>query len=362
MQNLPPSKNTGIFCLLNCFDNYAIVASKLIEFYIQNAAKAIQGRDVQTMSFFEKTPYVLYQLYMLPSAKPLGTEKFSKQYTDFITILGLTAVTLARIYDSEAVVFAHQGVVPYPGFATMYAAANTMNKITAYWTDDLRNLWGTSDDPLMIGMAPMPYKYLWTASMKPDQTPAFNVQPKGLNGPLSSPNIGSDTNRCPVMDEDKFKGKWNSFLALLRDGQSVQRQNTSAINKRMSNLINIGMKIITYVENTKDAKYGRGWVPGASPQFNSTLFSDMNLVIGQNKSLLYNEEAAFIDANTGTDNVSDTSNMASVSMIDQHEQHTRATAMASVYEARSAAFRPDLIPAQQAIASAMVLGFQKMMS
>ena len=67
MSNELISKNEGVFCMLNCFDNYSIVASKIIEFYIQNAAKVFLTNDVNvnTMSYFEKTPYMLYSLYLL---------------------------------------------------------------------------------------------------------------------------------------------------------------------------------------------------------------------------------------------------------------------------------------------------------
>ena len=148
----------SVFCLLNCFDNYSVVAGKIIEFYIKNAADRLAGISVSTKTFFEDTPYVFYQLNMPSQATVLLPPGFNrtKQFTDYITMLALTAVTLAQINDCDATVWGMQGVVPSPGFATMYALANELNKITVYWTDDLRNLWGSSDNPLMIGMAPLP--------------------------------------------------------------------------------------------------------------------------------------------------------------------------------------------------------------
>ena len=57
-----------VFCLLNCFDNYQVCASKIIEFYIQNAGLAFKNHTkLQTLTFFWDTPYYLYQTYIVPS-------------------------------------------------------------------------------------------------------------------------------------------------------------------------------------------------------------------------------------------------------------------------------------------------------
>lgn len=279
-----------VFCLLNCFDNYSIVAGKLIEFYIQNAGKA-NGALLQTKTFFENTPYVFYSMYMSSGASPVG-EARSKQFTDYITILCLTAVTAAHISNSDATVFAMQGVVPNPGFATMYAVANQLNKVTAYWTDDLRNLWGTSDNPLMIGMAPLPYKYLWSADVKADQDSSFDPQPKGLNGPGVVPTLGSSEDKCPKMSEKQVKDKWNTFISLLKTGKDVEAQNYGGVSQRTRNLIKLGNALIQYILYDKIGT--KGWIPTV----NTYLYWDMEYVIGQNLNLLYKEEQAFFAANT----------------------------------------------------------------
>jgi len=303
MSNELVSNNEGVFCMLNCFDNYSIVAGKIIEFYIQNASKVFfpknDGKNVDTMSYFEKTPYMLYSQYLLAQQTPDPNR--SKQYTDYITILSLTAVTLARIFDSRATVFPHQGVTPQAGFATMYAYANAMNKLTVYWTDDLRNLWGTSDDPLMIGMAPLPYRYLWGSSVKTDQPDLMNHQPKGMNGNIF-PNIGSDKDLCPPADEEALHTKWNTFWEAFAVGKATVTQNTSAMSKRMKNLIILGRKIIQYVEKDKVKQHGNkygngGWIPGPGPTFNPSLFFDMEWIINSNTNLLYKEEIKFIEEN-----------------------------------------------------------------
>ena len=302
IRNSNISKNNiskKIFCLLNCFNNYEIVGSRIVEYYIRNAIDFIDPTikyDIQT--YFETTPYMFYASKMLSSETippAPGTIQRSKQTTDFITILSLAAVTLARIAEADIVVFAAQGVVTMPGFATMYTLANQMNKKVVYWTNDLRNIWGTTNDPLFIGMAPLPYKYLWGSAEK-KQPAQFNVQVKGLNGTEVFPNLAKDVNLCPVVSEDKFKNNWNSFVELIQRATTIQGENKSMINSlRTENLIKIGQNIINYIENTKDPKYGRGWTPGV----NQTIYYDLEWVITRPESfpLLYPEEQQFLIEN-----------------------------------------------------------------
>jgi hypothetical protein len=144
----------------------------------------------------------------------------------------------------------------------MLTIANQLNKKTVYWTDDLRNIWGTTDDPLFIGMAPLPYKYLWTASENPDQPEEFKSQPKGLNGSKTFPNLAKDVNLCPTVDYNYFKSNWNSFIELIERSVCVQKQTSGTItNTRLNNLIQLGKKIIDYVEFQKDDNLGLGWNP-----------------------------------------------------------------------------------------------------
>ena len=181
----------------------------------------------------------------------------------------------------------------------MYTIANQLNKVTAYWTDDLRNLWGTSDDPLFIGMAPLPYKYLWLSGNNPDQDEKFDVQPKGLNGPDVIPSLASSTNVCPVVDKKKFEGRWNTFIDLLNRGaEDVQAYNSAGVSKRTQNLIDLGKAIIQYVETDKDnSKWGPG---GWDPTKNTTLYWDMEYIITSNKNLLFPQEQDFISSNIDT--------------------------------------------------------------
>jgi hypothetical protein len=296
-----------VFCLLNCFQNYDICAGKIIEFYIQNAIAAIEpNMKVITNTYFETTPYLLYSIYGVSNGYVPGAD-FSKQYQDFITILGLTAVTLARIDSSDATVWANQGVVSLPGFATMFAMANEMNKTTVLWTDDLRNLWGTTNDPLMIGMTPTPYKYLWTSESEPGIPSEFKTQTKGLNGSIVVPNLGSEKNLCPQVSLPKFMNNWNTFVGALKVSEDAKAGNKAAtLSTYTQGLIKIGHAIIEYVQTTKqttkaipsDARtlgemYGIGWVPSV----NVTLWFDINAVIMANATNLNTSQQAFITAN-----------------------------------------------------------------
>jgi hypothetical protein len=350
------SKNDGVFCMLNCFDNYSIVAAQVIEFYIQNAAKASLG-EIRTMSYFRDTPYMFYATWLLAQQNPDYKFNRSKQYTDYITILSLTAVTLARIFDSRAVVYPHQGVTPQAGFSTMYAYANMMNKLTVYWTDDLRNLWGTSEDPLMIGMAPLPYRYLWNAATNPAQkvkqdlnipttqeqqkNQDLNPQYKGLNG-FIRPNIGSDTNLCPSANTQEFIDKWNTFFDAFRIGKNTSDQNTGGMSNRMMNLITIGRNIIKYVEVDKQVKFNNEYGPGGWTSLNLTLFYDMEYIIMNSKNLLYDEEQKFIDANPSNPSISSTIPLMTKMTMGEPKPHLQ------------------FVNKKQLLADSMMKGFQMM--
>lgn len=297
------STDKNIFCLLHCFNNYEVVAGKIIEFYIQNASKHLYNNNkLNIRRFYDSTPFILYSWYFLPGESVPLPPQFTrtKQLTDFVIILALTAVTLARIANSDVTIFGSQGAVIDTGFATMYTLANQMNKQTVYWTNDLRNIWGTSDDPLFIGMAPLPYKYLWTSQENQTQDPKFNSQPKGLNGSLVSPNLAQSKNLCPVVDSKKFEDNWNSFIDLLKRSDSVQKQTIpGTMTSRTTNLVALGNAIIEYVEVTKKnnsslSSLGSGWFPN----INTTLYLDIEYVISQNLGLLYTEEQEFFRANT----------------------------------------------------------------
>lgn len=295
---------TNVFCLLNCFNNYEIIAGNIIKYYIQNGVKALLPSSIVNVNtFLDTTPYLVYTMSMLSMETVLGpATTTSKQYQDYIMILGMAAVTLARIWNSDIIIMSRQDVTILPGFASLYTIANMLNKKVIYWTDDMRNLWGTTDDPLFIGVAQLPYRYLWGATPNPTQDPSYNNQPNNLNGsgmPLLI--LGSDTNACPTSKDCNVKKCWNTFAQMILQCQSIQQQNTaSTLDKHTQNLITLGNAIINFVEQTKDIKNGKGWKPGYIDNKvvcnggNCTLWYDIEYVINENIGLLYKEEQEFI--------------------------------------------------------------------
>jgi hypothetical protein len=308
-----------IFCLLNCFNNYEIISGKIIEFYIQNAIKHMSSSSVITQTFFETTPFVLYASYISPIALYPGDNR-SKQYQQFIIILGLVSVVLSRINSSDIVVFANQGVITLPGFSVMYNTANQLNKTTVLWNDDLRNLWGVTDDPLVIGMSPLPYKYFWSASTNPIQNPINNPYPKTLNGTSVTPIMGKIEDLCPKIDSTHVQKNWNTFIQMIEDSENVVSHNTSSIpSSRISNLISLGDKLINYIENTKKTSLGRGW-----STLNTTLYWDIDFIIQNNLNLLTPSEQYFIHSNpfNKTPNISKTPDISKIPLYFDNSKQT----------------------------------------
>ena len=290
-----------VFCLLNCFDNYQICASKIIEFYIQNAGLAFKNQQkLQTLTFYWDTPYYIYQTYIPSSATVPG---INKQYSDFILILALTSVTCARINECDATVFGMQGVVPSPGFSAMYSIAVQLNKLSVYWTDDLRNQWGTSDDPLLIGMNPNIQKYIWSDRNTEAASSPWGVYWKGFQ-PGLIPTLGLPADnpaaaKCPKVDITGLNKNWNTFIQMLQDAVAVRDANGGAsggaASTRIRNMIELGEAIITAA--TANA------VAGSSPwdiSKNPGLWWTMSDVVQDHINLLLPEEQGFVAANKGS--------------------------------------------------------------
>jgi hypothetical protein len=298
----------NIFGLFNCFNNYEIVASKIIEFYIKNAAAHLAPyQPIEVKTYSQHTPYILYTLYMSPGAKPPGWPT-SKQTLDYVSILALSAVTLARIWNSDMTVFAHQGVILDSGFSVMYTVANQLNKRTAYWSDDLRTQWGDSDDPLVIGMSPLPYKYLWNATMNTAEPENMRVQAHGLNGPYVTPNLDVTKNLCPpIVNTGKFKNRWNTFIEAIISSGSIADQNKAGVSERTRNLISLGQAIITMVEAGATTEAGKtaNWQPFTARWGKDffirpgvMLWNIYRTIYFNKDKYLYTEEQDFLTENT----------------------------------------------------------------
>jgi hypothetical protein len=327
-----------VFCLLNCFDNYQICASKIIEFYIQNSGLAFKNQaKLKTLTFYWDTPYFLYQTYIPPS---FVLPNISKQYSDFIVILALTAVTCANIKNCDATVFGMQGVVPSPGFSVMYSVAVQMNKLTAYWTDDLRNQWGTSDDPLLIGMSPNIQKYIWSdRNSNPASDPSGvywkGFQP-GLIPTLGLPASNPAAAHCPKVDTTGLKKNWNTFIQMLQDAAVVRDTNGEdaggCVSKRVQTLITIGDDIISAATAVAKPKTSP-WDIGANP----ALWWTIESVIQNNIGSLLPQEQAFVTANAKavpSNFVSDrydNTDIQSINLDDLYNSFLNTTSGSAVY-------------------------------
>jgi len=277
--------NKDIFLLANCFNNYEIVSSKIIQFYITNSLN--NGGKVKT--YFEDTPFALYSVNMNPGT---NISNSSKQYQMFIIILALAAVSLARVYSSSCTVYINNGVVDIAGFSTLFGIANVLNKPTVCWNDDMRSTWGVSTDPLVLATRPIFYRNLYgasTASSSGDTKPYI----KNLNNSSLPPTMGTDV-KC---------SSDNVFIDMIKESTNVSKQWNESLNldnNYIGNLILIGNKIINYVEGGKNEinpNSPLGWNLGV----NSGLYYDLSYVIleeSNNKSsLLSREQIKFIKDN-----------------------------------------------------------------
>lgn len=281
--------------MLNCFNNYEIVSSAIIRMYIENAIHALYPNSTsKVQTFFDTTPF---QSFVLSLHNTVPYTQTSKQYQDYIVMLGLTAVTLARVNACDIFVYTRQDMVDIAGFATMLTIANQLNKKIVMWTDDLRNIWNTGDNPLVIGMAPLPYRYLWSSTSPTSTT----LQPKGLNG-YTYPQLATTDNKCPEINTCTLEQCWNTFILLIQQAETIQRQNNAGqLNQRCQNLITLGDAIIDYVEGGKGRVLGNQLATyGGLGWFNSYLWGDIEAIIRdpRNIRLLYNEERSFIQQQT----------------------------------------------------------------
>ena len=266
-----------VFLLANCFNNYDIVAGKVIQFYIENAVKSMGEKNTSIKTFFEDTPFGLYSTQMNPGPSVYG-ELSSKQFQMFIIILSLTAVCLARINNAYCTVYINNGVVDVAGFSSLFAIANTLNKPTVFWNDDMRSTWGVSTDPLVLGTVPNFYRNLYNASSLNNSTAPYI---KNMNNSLVLPSMGTDFT-CPT---------GNIFINMIKD--SLKNVNSTEVqnlgNTYIANLIKLGDKIIKYVEVDKKIQFPTlpiGWNIG----FNPGLYYDLRYII----SLEVNSETSLI--------------------------------------------------------------------
>lgn len=272
---------TKAFLLAPCFNNYEIVASKVVEFYIQNS-KTVD--EVKT--FFADTPFALYSMHMNPGNNilPCTTNTISncidKQTEMFIIILGLFTVCLARI-DESVTININNGVVDIAGMGTLFGIANTLGKPTVIWNDDMRSTWGVSTDPLVLATNPTFYKNLYGVGM-PQNESVFN---KNMNDSSTPPVMGTNVS-CP---------KGNIFSTMIP--AALTNQNNSQDNNYgppdtsstyIGKLTQLGKKIINFVENSKGNNLGWNLIN------NPGLFYDLYFIISENTDLLSDVQRKFV--------------------------------------------------------------------
>ena len=242
--------NLNIFILSNCFNQYEIISSKVIELYVKNSLKKNNLENTVIKTFFNDTPFALYSLNMNQGTST--GSKSSKQFQMFIIILSLVSVCVYRIWNSITI-YANQGVVPIAGFSTLYGIANTLNTPCFMWSDDMRATWGITSDPLVVGTSPYFFKDI----------SSDDAWQKNLFGSYFSPVMGTDI-KCP---------SGNTFIDRITYYLNVDI-NKGVPSGYLNTLITLGESIVNYVETDKISG-PKGW----DISVNTGLYYDLSWVI-----------------------------------------------------------------------------------
>jgi hypothetical protein len=261
-----------IFVLAPCFNNYEIVSGKVMEMYVQNSK---YGKNSKVTSYFADTPYLLYATQMNPSEVVLGSQN-GKQAQMFIILLGLIAVCVYRMSNALCTVSINNGVVDIAGFGSLLAIANTLNKPTVLWNDDIRSSWGVSNDPLTLASRPMFYKNLYGAL--PPQSASTAPYNKNLHNSTTPPTMGTDV-KCPV---------GNVFDIMINDAINSGVGKTSNSVGYIKSLIKLGGFIVDYVEKTKQGS--KGWIISVNPG----LYYDLFFIIHKHMDILTRVQKTFV--------------------------------------------------------------------
>lgn len=268
------SKQSEIFVLSPCFNNYEIVSGKVMEMYVKNSK---YGQDSKITSYFADTPYLLYSTQMNPS-EVIGGSPNSKQEQMFIILLGLISVCVYRISNALCTVSINNGVVDVAGFGSLMAIANTLNKPTVLWNDDMRSSWGVSTDPLTLATRPMFYKNLYGAI--PVQSANTAPYAKNMNNSNTPPIMGTDV-KCP--------SSGNIFDVMIDDALTSVSGDVNS-SGYIESLITLGSVIVNYVEIGKKNE-AKGW----NINLNPGLYYDLFWVINSNTHILTPIQKNFVE-------------------------------------------------------------------
>ena len=307
-----------VFCMLNAWVNYDIVASEIVGIWIKKGLQTngLYTSDSDIRTFYHNTPYMGY---LVSGVLPFSSEYqcyggrpqydilptgVSQQYAVYIWILALTATVLSNIAWADTVIVENNSVVTLPGVSAMVAVAAAMGKPIVYWSDDGRNQWGTTNDPITVGLLSNPYKYLWTAASNQAQNLdqkaldefRFDAQQQNNNPRGVFAREGQQQkNKCSLVEvtmnkNDVLSGKWRTIDAAIKRAQNNKSDLSSSPNtlpsQRLNALIKVGDAITNYVTVLKAQNpywkktYGSGWVPSSDPKVgNNSLWADCQGVI-----------------------------------------------------------------------------------
>ena len=233
-----------MFLLSPCFNNYEIVATKVFQLKAREAVD-IKGKKPTVLTLYEDTPYALYASSINPNESIwyVNIDSITKaqatiEVQKIEMILAFTCVALARVYESTYTIFIDNGISPDPSMAALYSFANTVNKASATWNDDMRVPYGVGRSPIMNAMNPYFFKNLTSNSFTDERNRAYAKNMS--NDPNQSPRQGEDVT-CPQ--------KGNIFTSLMSDAAKSVAGNTITPSGYVLDLIKVGNTIITEVTN-----------------------------------------------------------------------------------------------------------------
>lgn len=290
-----------IFCMTNCWTNYDVVASAIVQKWIKQGLETNGIKDYEIKSFYRDTPYLAY--YAVGSGLGSFSAAFqcyaksgvSQQFAVYIWIISIAAVILAHIQWADIVFIENNSVITLSMVAAIESLATSLGKQIVYWRDDARNQWGTTNDPVTIGILPSAYKYLWMAAENQAQDPKFSIQ-QDNNNPVGIQAVqGSNNNICAhfMSTGNVLSDKWTTIASAI----ALSKLNTPPTKTqnfpgtRMQALAEIGKNIINFTDVVKPANpyykktFGTGWIPAPPPTYNpsignTTLYNDcLNVIL-----------------------------------------------------------------------------------
>ena len=254
-----------VFQIANCYENYSIVANRIFKMWIKKSLKTAgtnyRAEDVGT--YYDDTPIQAYgEVGPVPFNAAPGEiwgdgKMYSAQYVNFLWLIALTSVCIARIQQAEMVVVVANGVTLIPSHCVMATIAQILGKEVVFWNDDLRITWGSTNDLLTMGMTVTPYKYIWSTTTNPDINKGtgddreFSVQRRQyLPGSMPTPHQGNVI-KCKRETLTQKTSGWSELSAAISqtiEATSLETGTAGTLSERLQNLGELGQIIIKNVE------------------------------------------------------------------------------------------------------------------